>query len=100
MFIIWKRSTLKYLCRLIEIGERILATLDDVKAEITALQTEVADKAAAVTTELKTLSDQIAALQAQVAAGGTVSPADLDALVAQLKTAEGAVAAIPVAPAA
>jgi hypothetical protein len=80
----------------------IMSTETDLQNAIAGLQTAVTTYQTTITTELTTLEGQITALQAQVAAGGSppVTQAQLDALVTQLGVVQGAVAALPVAPAA
>jgi len=81
---------------------KLMSTETDLQTAVTGLQTAVTTYQTTITTELTTLEGQITALQAQVAAGGSapVTQAQLDALVTQLGVVQGAVAALPVAPAA
>lgn len=86
-----EQSTRHRLKRLIHQGEKIMATLDEVKAEVSTLGSAVAAAKAASAAQIQTLSDQVTALQAQLAAGTGVTSADLDALLASIKGVEAAV---------
>jgi ACT domain-containing protein len=68
--------------------ERMMATLEDVKAEISTLKDHIATEGAEVKTAVTALQDQVATLQAQIAAGTAVTSADLDDLITQLKDVE------------
>jgi len=63
---------------LLKIGERIMATLDEVKAAVAAEAQQVKDRVDA-------LEAQVVALQEQVAAGGAATAADLDGLIVSIQ---------------
>lgn len=70
---------------------RIMATLKDVQDEIASLKDHVATEAGQVAAAVKDLTDQVTALRAQLDAGGSVTPADLDSVLASLKEVETSV---------
>jgi flagellar hook-associated protein FlgK len=76
-------------------GEKtIMATLADITAALDTLQADTDAKNAQVTSDLAALAKQITDLQAQIAAGGSVTPADLDSVLAKITGIDDKVKAI------
>jgi hypothetical protein len=82
------------------IGEKVMATLQEVQDAIAKLQADTVAEAQEVSAALATLTTQITDLQTQVATGTVVSAADLDVLLQQIQGADALVQAIitPAAP--
>lgn len=74
------QQVLEMLTRLVEQGERMAATISEIKAELAQILQNVKDANTNNATVVAGLKDQIAALKLQVASGSGVTQADLDAV--------------------
>ena len=68
-------------------SKQIMATIEEVKAAVTSAVAAVkTDLATAISKEKTEISAQIQALKDQIAAGATISPADLDSILASVNS--------------
>jgi len=66
-------------------GNKIMATLQEVKDAITQAAASATAEKQEVTANIQALTDQVAALQSQIASGSGVTAADLDALLVSIQ---------------
>ncbi len=79
------------LIQLVHRSKFIMATLQEVQAQIQKLKDDVATEASQASAALKDLSDQVQALKDQIAAGAGVTTADLDGLITAIQGVDTAV---------
>lgn len=77
-----------------ELGEEIMATLDEVLAKVDEVQATVTAEKAEVALKLKALTDEIIALKDKIASGAGVTAADLDGVIGKLGTIATSVSTI------
>lgn len=75
-----------------QLKQEIMGTFADLQAEFDSFKTVIADERAQATAKLAELQASIDALTAGIAGGGT--PAQIDALIADIQAAKTAVSAI------
>ena len=77
-----------------------MAEIDDLKNDYAALKADITTFITNVGTQVAGLTKQIADLQAQIAAGGSIDPADVEAIATDMLALDATVkAATPPAPA-
>jgi ABC-type transporter Mla subunit MlaD len=76
--------------------ERTMGTLNDIAAKIAQIGETIETEKQEVATAITALRDQVAALQLQIEQGTAATPADLDAVLAQLDALNSSVADITV----
>lgn len=102
--IIWQGAVqVYYLKVLAEQGAQEVATLDEVLAQVSAIEGDTANVERVITElsgQITALTDQVAALQAQIDAGTAVSAADLQGIADRLAAADASLDSLaPEAPA-